>query len=262
MPDTSLAFRVDRLWPDPAAALPLDEAFADLRLSPAPPGRPLVGLNMVTSIDGRAQRDGSAEGLAGRADRRLMRLIRAAHDAVASGAGTLRAAGLWLSLPADVAEQRRLAGRPPQPLQVLVAGGGELPLDAAWFTRDAPRLAIVGAGSPHVLPGAPPLPGATELVVAPTPLPEPRWICALLHERGVASLLLEGGPRLNAAFLAAGCLDELYWTVGAELVGGTALPMIAATELRPPAPGGAQPGRLVSVHRSGDDLFLRYRFGT
>ena len=53
-------------------------------------GRPLVAINMVTSIDGRAQLAGTAEGLGSRADRRLMRHYRAAFDAVGSGAGTLR----------------------------------------------------------------------------------------------------------------------------------------------------------------------------
>ena len=95
-------FRVDRLWPDPAADLDLDEAFADLSLPAPPPGRPLVGVNMVTSIDGRAQLGGKAEGLSGRADRRLLQLHRVAYDAVGSGVGTLRADDFYSHLPADL----------------------------------------------------------------------------------------------------------------------------------------------------------------
>ncbi|MGQ0608311.1 MAG: hypothetical protein ACT4OQ_07610, partial [Chloroflexota bacterium] len=87
---------VDRLWPDPTFDVDLDEAMRGFALPPAPRDRPLVALNMVTSIDGRAQLDGTAEGLGSRADRRLMRLYRAAFDAVGSGAGTLRATGIWL----------------------------------------------------------------------------------------------------------------------------------------------------------------------
>src|SRR3989337_569032 len=100
------AHRVDRLWPDPAAEIDLDEAMAGFGLPDPPADRPLVAVNMVASIDGRAQLEGTAEGLGSRADRRLMRLYRAAFDAVGSGAGTLRATGIWLRVGKDLAARR------------------------------------------------------------------------------------------------------------------------------------------------------------
>jgi riboflavin biosynthesis pyrimidine reductase len=68
-----------------------------------------------------------------------------------------------------------------------------------------------------------------------------------------------GGPTTNAAFLAAEAFDELYWTVGARLLANDALPMIAPL---PGSPFAEHPreAQLVSVHRSDDELFLRYRF--
>lgn len=252
------SFRVDRLWPDPAADLDLDQAFADLALPPSPQGRPLVGLNMVTSIDGRAQLGGRAEGLSGRADRRLMQLYRAGYDAVGSGIGTLRADDFYSHLPADLAARRAGAGRAPQPTAVVIGGHGPAPADRRWLGYgDQPRILMLGAGAPPPQPG----PG-TEVLVAPAARPEPAWVLERLVERGIGSLLLEGGPTTNAAFLAAGLIDELYWTIGARLLGTDALRMIA------PIPGGSpwarhpREGRLVSVHRSGDELFLRYRFGS
>jgi riboflavin biosynthesis pyrimidine reductase len=250
------AFRVDRLWPDPAADLDLDEAFADLSLPTPPPGRPLVGVNMVTSIDGRAQLAGKAEGLSGRADRRLLQLHRAAYDAVGSGAGTLRADDFYSHLPADLAARRVAAGRHPQPTAVVIAGVGPVPADRRWFSHaDQPRILVVGGGPAM---GEPP---GTELLVAPTDQPEPGWVLERLAERGIRSLLLEGGPTTNAAFLAADLIDELYWTIGARLLGTDALPMIAP--ISGGSPWGEHPreGGLVSIYRSSDELFLRYRFG-
>jgi riboflavin biosynthesis pyrimidine reductase len=251
------AFRVDRLWPDPAADLDLDEAFADLVLPSPPPGRPLVGVNMVTSIDGRAQLAGKAEGLAGRADRRLLQLYRVAYDAVASGVGTLRADDFYSHLPADLAARRATAGRPPQPTAVVIAGTGPVPIDRRWFSHaDQPRILVVGGG-PTI--GEPP---GTELLVAPTDEPEPGWVLERLAERGMRSLLLEGGPTTNAAFLAADAIDELYWTIGSRLLGTDALAMIAAIPDGSPWAEQPREGQLVSVHRSDDELLVRYRFSS
>lgn len=241
---------VDRLWPDPAAGLDLDEVFAGA----APPtrsDRPWVAINMVTSLDGRAQLDGTAEGLGSRADRRLMQLYRAAFDAVASGSGTLMADDFYSRLSDDLAERRRAAGREPQPLSLVVGGTRPFPTDRRWFSyADQPRVAVVGASSPHA--GGEPLSGV-ETWVAPTDEPEPAWLLERLAQRGVRSLLLEGGPTTNAAFLAAGLLDEVLWTIGPRVVANRALPMIAATDLRSPVEAG-----LVSVHRHDDELYLRY----
>jgi riboflavin biosynthesis pyrimidine reductase len=246
-------YLVDRLWPEPSADLEIDDALADFALPPAPADRPLVGINMITTIDGRAQLKGKAEGLGGRADRRLMRLYRTAYDAVGSGAGTLRAVGFWPGVPGDLASVRSERGLPPQPTSVVIGGRSPLPADVTW-TGDGARILIVGAGNPQD-----PLPDV-ELLVAPTPEPDPRWVLERLAERGIGSLLLEGGPTTNAAFLAIDAIDELYWSIGPKLMGTDALPMIA------PVPGGSpfaehpREGRLVTVLRHDDELYLRYRF--
>ena len=250
-------FRVDRLWPDPALDLDLDAEFANLALPAAPAGRPLVGVNMVTTIDGRAQLSGRAEGLSGRADRRLMQRYRAVYDGVGSGIGTLRADDFWSHVSSDVAAQRVAAGRAAQPTAIVVAGSGPVPTDRRWFGHpDQPRIVVVGSTS-----GVGGLPGGTEFLKAPTETPEPAWILAQLAERGIGSLLLEGGPHLNASFLAADLIDELYWTIGARLLGTDALPMIASIPGGSPWADKPREGQLVSLHRSGDELFVRYRFG-
>ena len=131
---------------------------------PLPVGddRPVVAINMVTSIDGRAQLDGTAEGLGSRADRRLMRLYRAAFDAVGSGVGTLRATGVWLRVGNDLAARRAAQGLPPNPIGVVIAGSQPVPTDARWFTGDEPRILVVGAGNPMTE-----VPPGTELLAKP-----------------------------------------------------------------------------------------------
>jgi len=249
-------FPVDRLWPDPALGLELDEAMANFAPPDPPPDRPLVAINMVTSVDGRAQLNGTAEGLGSRADRRLMRLYRAAFDAVGSGAGTLRATGIWLRVGNDLAARRVADGRPPNPTGVLLVGGDAIPTDGRWFSGDEPRVVVVGRH--HPLKEAP---QGTELLRAPDERPQPRWVLDRLAERGIRTFLLEGGPNVNAAFLAENLIDEIYWTVGAHLLGTDALPMIALVPGGSPFAHEPLPGELTSVIRHDDELYLRYRFG-
>ena len=42
-----------------------------------------------------------------------------------------------------------------------------------------------------------------------------------LGQKGIDSLLLEGGSCLNAAFLQAGCVDEVYAFIAPKIIGGT-----------------------------------------
>ena len=42
-----------------------------------------------------------------------------------------------------------------------------------------------------------------------------------LGEMGIDSLLLEGGATINAAFLEANCVDEIYAFVAPKIIGGT-----------------------------------------
>jgi riboflavin biosynthesis pyrimidine reductase len=249
---TEPTYRVDRLWPDPAQDLSLDEAMATFELPPSPADRALVAINMVTTIDGRAQLKGTAEGLGSRADRRLMRLYRAAFDAVGSGIGTLRASGVWLRVGDDLEERRTSEGRSPNPVGVVIAGEEPVPTDARWFRGDEPRILFVGRDNP--LREAPP---GTELLRADDARPDPGWVLASLHERRIGSFLLEGGPTVNAGFLEQDLIDEVYWTIGAHVLASDALPMIAAITGGDAA--GLRPARLVSVHRHEGELFLRYR---
>ena len=70
------------------------------------------------------------------------------------------------------------------------------------------------------------------------------------------------GAELNASFLEQDLIDEVYWTVGANLLGTDALPMIAPIPGESPFADEPRRGRLTSVIRHEDELFLRYRFGS
>jgi 5-amino-6-(5-phosphoribosylamino)uracil reductase len=75
-----------------------------------------------------------------------------------------------------------------------------------------------------------------------------------LGERGLQSVLAEGGPGLNGQLVAAGLVDELCLTVSPMLVGGDSKRIASGA-----APPGPQPLELCSLCEDDGYLFLRLR---
>lgn len=216
--------------------------YAHLSLPVAPADRPYVVVNMVATIDGKTVtngRDDPVADLGSPSDHEAMRRIEAACDAVMIGAGTLRATPK-LHYPARL--QR-----------VVVTRSGNLGFEGRFFT-DAPERAVVAA---------------PEGVVVPVPEGVGLWsggsgnvdLAALLGwlraERGVRSLVVEGGSDLNAALLSAGLADELFLTVAPKVKLGADTPTYAGGRALPP--DQVQHYAIVEQTRVGDELFVRYR---
>jgi len=241
--------RIDRLWPDPAAALD-DEAL--LAATAFPDVRPWLRMNFVSSLDGAATRDGRSGGLGDAADRRLFALLRRPADAVLLGAGTARAEGYGgLRLDDAAVAWRRQRGLPPHPVLVLVSGRLGLDPGSALFA-EAPVTPIV-----ITTRDAPPerrtaLEAVAEVVTAGDTRVEPGRVRRALAERGLHRIHGEGGPSLFGSFLAAGAVDELCLTLAPTLESGSAPRIAHGPE---PAPTGM---RLTSLLRAGDELLLRY----
>ena len=80
-------------------------------------------------------------------------------------------------------------------------------------------------------------------------------LTAALGERGVLELLVEGGPRLQASFWAAGLADRLIWYLAPLVIGGDGAPgLLGGDGAATLAAAGRL--RLASVDRLGDDLRL------
>jgi riboflavin-specific deaminase-like protein len=246
--------KVLRLYPPPGR-----EVFAvyeDLELPPAGRRgavRPYVIVNMVSSVDGRAALEGKASGIGSATDRRTMRTLRSGADAVMIGAGTLRAEKLSLGL--DEADGAL------QPLAVIVTHTGDIPLEEHLIVKGGQEvLILLSDAAPRrvverlrnlapVMRAPADSTGAVDLG---------RALLALRAERGVESVVVEGGPGLNHALISRQLVDELFVTVAPQLLGGGAdqtLTLLQGPELQ----ASDRPILdLVSVHLAGDELFLRY----
>ena len=245
--------KILRLYPPPAREV--SAIYEDLDLPPAgnrEGARPYVIINTVSSVDGRTAVGGKAAGLGSGIDRQTMRILRSRADAVMVGAGTLRAERLTLGLDETGV---------PQPLAIIVTHTGDVPLEEHLIVEGSQEVLIL------ISDGVPKRVGEWLLALAPVmrapadptgAVDLDAALRTLKAERGVESLVVEGGPGLNHALISLDLVDELFLTVAPEVLGGCAEQTL--TLLRGPTlPDRDRPTlEVVSIHLSGDEVFLRY----
>jgi diaminohydroxyphosphoribosylaminopyrimidine deaminase/5-amino-6-(5-phosphoribosylamino)uracil reductase len=210
-------------------------------------GRPFVTWKYAASLDGRtAAADGSSRWVTGPEARADGHRLRAESDAVVVGSGTMRLDDPHLAVR-DAPVRR-------QPLRVVVDSRASTPATARVLDAAAPTLVAVAgdADARH-------LEGRAEVVRLPR---GPRGLdldalLAALHERGVRSALLEGGPTLAGSFLASGLVDRVVGYVAPALIGGDGAPVLAGPGA--PSIAAARRLRLDDVTRLGADVRLTAR---
>lgn len=148
-------------------------------------GRPHVTWKYAMTMDGRvAAADGTSRWISGPESRAEVHELRRRVDAIMVGRGTV------------LADDPRLTARgrdeSRQPLRVVV-GTGDLPPDAHVLDDSAPTVHL----RTH----------------------DPAEVMKALGERNVVDVLLEGGPRLAGAFLAAGLVDRILAYIAPTLLG-------------------------------------------
>ncbi len=208
----------------------------DLRTSPVHPDRPHVVLNFVVTADGRASFRGRAE-IGTRTDRELMFHLRSLVDAVMSGAGTLRVDPF-----APVVQDRES-----QPLAIVVSGSGVLPPENRFFRIPNPRLVATTYRATEEAASALRHAGVEVLRVGEEEV-DLRALLGVLRERGVRSLLCEGGPLLAGALLAKGLVDEIFLTHATRVTAEPGARRLFETAMD--LPGEVHIDR-VSLHESG-----------
>jgi riboflavin-specific deaminase-like protein len=227
------------------------ELGSGLRLGDrAPPGRPYLVLNMVSSLDGKATIAWRTKGLSTELDRQLFHQLRTQADAIMVGAGTVRAERYGrMAKSEELRAAREQEGLAPDPLAVVVSARLDLPADLPLLNEPAQRV-VIATGSDASLPDV-----KSQVVYERVGDDLPLLMTRLRQEHGVRSVVCEGGPTLNSYLLAAGLVDELWLTLNPKLAGGAAaLTIVAGRELVEPV--DLEP---VSVAEGEGDLFTRWR---
>jgi diaminohydroxyphosphoribosylaminopyrimidine deaminase/5-amino-6-(5-phosphoribosylamino)uracil reductase len=218
-------------------------------------GRPLVTLKFATSLDGRiATASGESQWITGPPARERAHALRANHDAIMVGTGTViaddpqltcRLSGLDHCSPVRVVIDRHL--RIP-PAARLVVDACRIP---TWIltlrSADAGRRAVFLANRVTLIDVEADSEGQVDLAAA----------LRALGERGITRLLVEGGAGLVAAFLRARLVDRLVWVHAPLVIGGEGVPAIAGLDLA--ALADALAFERLATETIGDDVITIFR---
>jgi riboflavin biosynthesis pyrimidine reductase len=237
--------------------------------------RPAVLVNFVESLDGVVTFDpehGSGAEISGfsEPDRFVMGLLRALADAIVVGAGTMRAAPNHAWTPRHVSRShadayaawRRHLGLAPEPTTIVVTATGNIPADhPALATPGVPAIVVTTADGKARLRGSLP-PQVRVIATGEAVHVSAGSILAIAQAEGARVVLCEGGPHLIGTFVAERLVDELFLTLAPQLVGrrGGGDGRYSLVEGITLGMEEARWGRLRSIRRSVDHLFLRYAF--
>lgn len=179
------------------------------------PGRPFVTVSYAQTLDGRlATRSGSSQWISGEESLRLVHELRASHDAILVGVGTVLRDNPRLTV-------RFAPGR--DPLRVIVDSQVRTPLTAAVLADGAAHGTLLATthSAPDERRRAVEALGATvlRLPVEAAGHVDLAALLAALAERGIGSVMVEGGARIITALLRARLADRLVVTIAPKVLG-------------------------------------------
>lgn len=224
---------------------PSDDPFTHLESAmAAAERRPFVTLSYAQSLDGcLTLRQGQDAPVSGEASLMVTHRLRAMHDAICVGIGTLLADDPRLTA-------HRVGG--PHPRPVVLDSRLRCPPGARLF--DHPRRPIVAGAAPLDADRREGLAQAGAEVLGLPAGADGRVdlaaLMATLAARGIASLMVEGGAEAITAFLRCRWVDYAVVTVAPVLAGG----YHAVGDLGAASWGALPRLREVTYHPAGEDL--------
>jgi len=213
-------------------------------------GRPEVTLKWAMSLDGRiATARGESQWISSPAGRRWALAQREEHDAVLVGSGTVLADNPRLDRRLSLADRpnvrvvmdRRLR-TPPEARLFQVEGTVLIYTESAdrerWQALEERWAKVIGL-----------------------PAVEPAAVLADLYERGIRSVLVEGGGEVHASFVRSGLFDRIGIDCAPLLIGGRSAPGPLGGEGFPSLADSARLERFETRRRGTDLILTGYRKG-
>ena len=213
--------------------------------------RPYVIVNCAMSADGKIALPSRKQlRISSNEDIKRVHQLRNNCDAVLIGIETV------LSDDPKLTVKKEYVKNPKQPLRVVLDSLGRTPKDALVVNKDAKTVLIVTKGN------EPEFDEDHIEVIGYTPDNEEHIrlssVLKLLSDKGVNTLLVEGGGTVIWNFLKHKCVDDLYVYIGPFVIGGKTTPTFADGDgIKNEDERIAL--RILEVNRLGPGLLLHYQ---
>ena len=187
--------------------------------------RPYVIIVSEVSVDGKLTlyRGASSKELMTLMDQeayRYLHEIRAKVDGIMVGCETVRTDNPSLTV-------RYVEGK--NPTRIIPCSTANVPLDANIFSKDAPTIIVTTNRAPAERVQKIRSIGAEVLVVGED-LVDFERLMPILYERGIRSLMVEGGASINWELIRRGFVDEIRLIHLPVIVGGENVPTLVGGE--------------------------------
>ncbi len=210
--------------------------------------QPFVTLKIASSLDGKiATEQGESKWITGEKSRRLVQRLRSGMDGILVGIGTILKDDpmliphlrgerypyrIILDSQLRIPDQAKVFGKNPEKVIVATTEGAS-PERVETLKRKGTHVLIVDA-----------VQGEVNL----------RTLLLRLGEMGMASLLVEGGSRVNGSFLKERLIDKIILFYAPKLLGGKSLEMFGGKGVEKLE--DALPINIIEVKKVGEDILI------
>lgn len=217
---------------------------------------PLVTVKIATSLDGRiATASGDSKWITGDDSRRRGHLLRAEHDAIMVGIGTVIADDPSLDCRISGLEDR-------SPVRIVIDSQLKIPEKSKLVTtaRKIPTWIMTTQSEGQK---AEKLKRLGVDVIQCDKNNEGRVdfnkMMKILGQKGITRLLSEGGAQVNASLMRASLIDRLYWFQSSGIIGADGLPAFQSIGLDKISE--MVDFSLVRTGKTGQDIWQEFKIG-
>lgn len=195
--------------------------------------RPLFTLKTATTLDGKiALANGESQWITGGRARQFAHRLRATHDAIMVGSGTVLADDPSLTCRLPGVDHRN-------PIKVLLDGANRVPVTAK-ILQGGEQVVVFNDKKDRSLKGPHDVMG----------------VAKSLAENGITSVLIEGGGQVAASFLRANLVDKLEVFTAGKVIGAEG--MAAIHDLSLVKLADAPHFKLRKIRQLGPDVLASY----
>lgn len=180
--------------------------------------RPFVHLKLAVSLDGRISTDGTVSAaLSGGGARKRVQALRHEYDAILVGVNTV------------ISDDPQLTDRSGKPrrrplVRVILDNGLKVPLESLVVkTADkTPTILVTRSGDEEKLAAL--RRNGVEIIHSEAGGRDLSLVLSELKDRGIQSILVEGGSEVAGSFRDAGLVDKFTFMVALLIIGGRSAP--------------------------------------